>query len=670
MNSISNVVRKHAARIVALLVIAVTYTETRIPDLSEGNREALAERFRFSAEPLAAWPEGPYRTTRNVNPSFDQISAWISAVGAAVALADLDADGLANDVCLVDPRTDRVTLAPVPETGDRYPMISLEPSGLSYDPATMAPMGCIPGDFNEDGKMDLFVYYWGRPPVFFIDRAAAAGAPSDERYLARDLRDGDERWFTNAATFADLDGDGHLDLVVGNYFPDGALILDATATSVDRMQHSMSRAYNGGVNRIFRFAAARTGGDPSVRFEEMEGVFERDAAHAWTLAVGAADLDGDLLPELYFANDFGPDRFFHNRSVPGQIHFELLEGRRGFTTPRSKVLGGDSFKGMGIDFADINGDELLDFFVSNIAAEYALEESHFLFVSNGDLEAMAQGVAPYVDESEGLGVSRSDWSWDTRFGDFDNDGVSEMLQATGFVSGEIDRWPELQELAMANDELLKIATTWPRVQAGDDLSGHTSNAFYVRADDGRYYDLASEIGIASTSVGRGIATADVDGDGDLDFAVANQWETSVFYRNEHGEEHRGRSPNTSAFLGLHLLHPTVDAGWSDQVRVIAGHPSRAMPGRPAVGAAARLVRGDGQVLVAQVDGGNGHSGVRSPELHFGLGDTAGDSVEISVRYRDRSGALAQVDLALAPGWYTVLLPDAAPNRKLADRGSP
>jgi hypothetical protein len=81
MNSISNAARKHAARIVALPVVAVAYAETRIPDLSEGNREALAERF--SAEPLAAWPEGPYRTTRNVNPSFDEISAWISADGAA-----------------------------------------------------------------------------------------------------------------------------------------------------------------------------------------------------------------------------------------------------------------------------------------------------------------------------------------------------------------------------------------------------------------------------------------------------------------------------------------------------------------------------------------------------------------------------------------------------------
>ena len=51
--------------------------------------------------------------------------------------------------------------------------------------------------------------------------------------------------------------------------------------------------------------------------------------------------------------------------------------------PKSKVLGHDSFKGMGVDFADLNGDGMLDMYVSNIAAEYALEESHFVWVSTG-----------------------------------------------------------------------------------------------------------------------------------------------------------------------------------------------------------------------------------------------------------------------------------------------
>jgi len=640
---IHSALRRHAARIVAIVVVGLIYSLTGLPTLDRDERRALARPFHFTPFELEAWTAGPQQTRRSVNPSLERHAGWISAVGAAVALADLDGDGLSNDLCQVDPRSDRVTLAPVPGSGQRYAMFSLEPEGLGYDRSTMAPMGCIPGDLNEDGRMDLFVYYWGRTPVFFLNRGTPGSAPEAASFVARALLADDQRWYTNAATFADLDGDGHLDLVVGNYFQDGARILDANARSDDSMQHSMSRAFNGGVNRIYRWSHARAGRQPDVAFEEVPGLFPENALRAWTLAIGAADLDGDLLPELYFANDFGPDRFYHNRSEPGAMDFALLEGQRHLTTPRSKVLGQDSFKGMGIDFADVNGDGRLDFFISNIAAEYALLESHFLFVDTGDESAMARGIAPYDDLSDALGVARSSWGWDTRFGDFDNDGFPEALQATGFAKGDADRWPELQELATANDELLRLAGFWPRLKAGDDLSGHHANPFYVRAEDGRFYDIAAELGMGAPQVSRGIATADVDGDGDLDFAVANQWEPSVFYRNDGASD--------DAFLGLRLVHPAGDE------RV-----------RPAVGAAARLVRGDGRVLVGQVDGGNGHSGVRSPELHFGLGDQpASQRVRVEIRYRDRKGRAGSLELELEPGWHTIVLPDAPVDVKLAGR---
>jgi hypothetical protein len=78
------------------------------------------------------------------------------------------------------------------------------------------------------------------------------------------------------------------------------------------------------------------------------------ARHGWTLAVGAADLSGAQLPDLYLANDFCPYRLLDNRSAPGLPKFALVEGKRTLFTPKSKTLGYDSFKGMGVDFADID----------------------------------------------------------------------------------------------------------------------------------------------------------------------------------------------------------------------------------------------------------------------------------------------------------------------------
>ena len=169
--------------------------------------------------------------------------------------------------------------------------------------------------------------------------------------------------------------------------------------------------------------------DPILRVSSAGGTTTAATALDGAYFVHAADLDGDLLPELYFANDFGPDTLLHNTSTPGQLRFAPLHGRRGFTTPRSKVIGRDSFKGMGVDFADLNRDGLADIFVSNIASPFALQESHFVFVSTGDTRAMQAGRAPFVDRSDPLGLARSGWGWDIKADDFDNDGCCNVVCA-------------------------------------------------------------------------------------------------------------------------------------------------------------------------------------------------------------------------------------------------
>jgi enediyne biosynthesis protein E4 len=608
--------RRHVKRVAACGLIFAFYLAARLPTISRVERARLASQFRFVEMPLPSVPGPEMRSVRPVNPSIQHIAGWISSVGAAVALADIDGDGLPNDLCYVDVRTDQVIVAPVPGTGARYRPFALD-AGRLFDRATMAPMGCLPGDVNEDGRMDLLVYYWGRTPLIFLQNGE--GLQNGDRSFTPTEIVPDERWFTNAATFADLDGDGHPDLVVANYFPDGAHILDAASTQHESMQHSMSRALNSGEKHIFLWSGA---GNGSFCFKEVKGVLPDEINHGWTLAVGAQDLDGDLLPELYFANDFGPDRLLHNLSTPGKLKFELLEGARDFATPGSKVLGHDSFKGMGVDFGDVNGDGLPDILVSNISAPYALEESNLLFVSTGKLDLMKKGVAPYVDRSEPLGVSRAGgWAWDSRFVDLNNDGVPEILQAVGFLRGNVNRWPELHEIAMGNDELLSNPDNWHDFRPGDDLNGHDHNPFFVRASDGRYYDLAAEVGLAQPHVSRGIAVADVDGDGRLDYAIANQWETSIFVHNES---------NAGQFLGLRLrIH-----------------------NRPAIGAWARVQLPNGHSMTAQVDGGTGHSGKRSPDLHFGLGHISPNAaLDTTIRWRNLSG-IHEKRMVLRPGWHT------------------
>ena len=620
---------RHGTLLTAVLVVLALYGMA-LPSRPPAEEQAeMAARFVFT--PLAIpRPEGfREREVRPVHPSMERISAWVSAMGAAAALGDVDGDGLPNDLCHVEPRSDQVHVLPVPGTGARYAPFLLTPAPLPHN-QTMAPMGCLIADLNEDGVMDVLVYYWGRTPVAFLRRTDSP-APSRRAYLAVEVAARVERWYSNAATLADLDGDGHLDLVIGNTYPDGSPLLDAQAGGVMVMPESTSRSTNGGRNRLLLWTGAGSGEAPQVRYRDASDALDAADARGWTLALAAGDLDGDGLPELYFANDFGPDRLLHNLSSPGRLRFERLHGKPGFTTPKSFVLGQDSCKGMGADLADVNGDGLMDIYVSNISSTWSLQEGHFLWLSTGRTERMRQGVAPYEQGAEKLGLSRSGWGWDAKLADFDNDGVLEAIQATGFVKGRVNRWPELQALGTANDALLRDPRNWPRFQPGSDISGHDPNAFFVRDRHGRYHDIAALIGLGGAVVTRGIAIADVDGDGDLDFVLANQGEDSTFYRNDTAQR--------QAFLGLNLLLPAAQGR-----------------GTPAIGAEASVRLPDGRRLTAQVDGGNGQSGKRAPQLHFGLGNLPADRpLTVEVRWRDRTGRMQTRRLTLRPGWHTVVL---------------
>lgn len=646
-------VRGYTPGIVALAVILVLFIVARIPDASASTKQAVAAPYKFTEMPIAM-PAGyhPTQTIRKVNPEYYHIRSWVSSVGAAIALNDLTGSGRPDSLCIVDPRTDQVvvTYAPTAPAADQFTPFVLNPSPTLPMDQYMAPMGCVPGDFNGDGRMDLLVYYWGRTPVLFLAKSDA-GKPSPSAYQPVEVipnasADGQyhgPRWNTNGVNVADFDGTGHPSIFFGNYYPDSD-VLNPNGQANVVMNSSMSNAKNGGGAHVMRWYSATSGTHPSVSYVEDKTAVPYKASTGWTLAASSADLTGSGKPDLYIANDFGKGHLLHNISTPGHIQFSEATGTRGPTTPKSFVLGHGSFKGMGVDFGDIDQTGKFDMFIGNITTAWGLEESNFLFMNdaknNADMkQQLAKGVAPFSQKAQQRGLAWTGWAWDDKIDDFLNTGYPDIVQADGFVKGTINRWAWLQEMAMANDDIYTNPAMWPDVQPGDDIGGDQTLKFWARTQDGKFIDISKELGLAVPTPTRGIATADTRGNGALDFAVARQWQAPSFYANNSG--------SLGNYLGLNLVRKTADG---------KAHQGLEGVGSPAYGATVQITTPDGHTQLARLDGGGGHSGKRSFEVRFGLGSYSGP-VKARVQWSDASGLHSQT-LQLRPGNHTLCLMDS------------
>ena len=635
--------------LIAILSLLTVYLAVGNPAQAVEASQTAA-KYSFKQLPIAMPPgydDQKMNTIRQVNPAYYKIRSWMSAVGASVAINDLTGHGRSDGMCLVDTRTNDVilTYTPTAVPADRFTPFVLNPAPLPVD-ATMAPTGCAVGDFTGDGRMGLLVFYWGRTPILFLPKAGATSV-SPQAYQPQELVSGvdvDGRytgplWNTDAVAIADLNGTGHPSIVVGNYFPDSG-ILDTHGQNDMQMPNSLSSANNGGGLHFLRWLGATGGDQPSVQYIEDRDAVPFHDSTGWTLALATADLTGSGKPELYDGNDFGHGHLLYNESTPTQLKFTEAYGQRTPGTPKSFVLGNGSFKGMGVDFADMGDKGHFDFMVSDITQPWGLEESNFVFrndtSSNAQMAAkLASGVAPFTQEAQGDGLAWSGWAWDVKMGDFLNDGQQDVVQALGFINGATNRWPWMQEMATMNDDLLSNPAMWPNFQPGDDVSGHQPFAFFAENSQGKYVNISKDLGFTNDIPSRGMALADTTGSGHLDFAVARQWGAPEFYAN---------TADVGDQMTLNLYRPSTD-GQADTG--LEG------PGSPAYGTTV-TIHTPGHPQIAQLDGGSGHDGYRSFQVRFGLGMNMGPQ-DVTVQWHDTSGALHSQDITLATGTHNLML---------------
>ncbi len=527
---------------------------------------------------------------------LDNIMSWVCSVGASVAAADFDNDGWI-DLYVTDSHKGKPNFLYRNNRDGTFTDVARKAGVAELNGDDGVSMDAIFGDYDNDGWKDLYVVRWGRDVLLRNNGNGTFTDVSARHFRRRDGSPGIDWANGNAAIWLDYNLDGRPDIYVGNYFDE----VDLWNLKSTRIMHdSFEGARNAGRNFMYRQNEDGT-------FSEVGKQLGLDDP-GWTLAVGSADIDNNGWPDLYCADDFGPDQLFLNENGA-------------FKNVSKEVLGGDSKKGMNVDFGDFNNDGWLDIYVTNITTAEYLQEGNMLWHNNG---IGPDGMLSLTDVSLETGTYDGGWGWGAKFLDYDHDGDLDIFSVNGFISaGEGNYWYDLASWTVLGQDPAE-AKNWPTI-GNRSFSGHEKDRFWRNDGMGSFTEVAEQLGVASTRDGRGLAYVDYDNDGDLDLFVANQAAPPNLYRNNtvspgptaaSAPSAQARTASASAALAGQAAATRGDAtGWlmvDLQVDPATG------VNRDAVGTRVTAATAKG-VQIRERDGGNGYSGQSDPRIHFGLG---------------------------------------------------
>jgi hypothetical protein len=369
-------------------------------------------------------------------------------------------------------------------------------------------LGVAVGDYDNDGDEDLFVTAVGQSRLFRNDKGVFTDV-TKEAGLAGPNE------FSTSAAWVDFDRDGKLDLAVANYVQwtpqtDLFCTLDGTNKS-----YCTPESYKGASPRLWRNRGNGTFEDVTSK----AGLFDPTSK---TLGVAVLDVNQDLWPDLFFANDTQPNRLYINN------------GRGGFT--ERGVLSGVAFSEDGVARAGMGVD----------AADYDRSGNPSLLITNFSNQMLAlyhnEGNGLFVDEAPRSAVGRASLltlGFGCFFFDYDLDGWLDIFISNGHLESAIERIQTRIKYAQP-----------PHV--------------FRNQGKGAFVEATQSLGdaLVRPRVGRGAAYGDFDNDGDLDVVMTTNAGPPVLLRNDGGSNHSLR-------LRLEGMRSNRD-GFGAVVRVTAG----------------------------------------------------------------------------------------------------
>ena len=420
-------------------------------------------------------------------------------MGSGVAFFDFDDDG-AQDLLFVNGMDWPGHLAPSgkPPTpalfrNDGRGRFTDVTAGSGLD-ISLYGMGVAIGDFDNDGKVDVFLTAVGGNRLF---RNLGGGKFTD---VTRDagVGGGAEGWSTCAAWF-DYDNDGRLDLFVGNYVQWSKEIDLKVGFKIDgtKRAYGQPTSFSG----TFPLLYHNDGGGKFTDASAASGVQVRNpntgVPVAKSLGVAPVDLNGDGWMDLIVANDTVQNFVFTNA---GNGTFREMGADSGIAFDAN----GQTRGAMGIDAARYRNDDTLGVAIGNFANEmtalYVSQKDPCLFTD----EAIPEGVGP---------ASRLLLKFGVFFLDYDLDGRLDLLFCNGHLDADIVKLQQSQRYAQP-------------AQLFWNTGARSGASFQVVPAAKAGPDLFQPI------VGRGSAFADIDGDGDLDVVLTQTAGPPLLLRND------------------------------------------------------------------------------------------------------------------------------------------
>jgi hypothetical protein len=300
------------------------------------------------------------------------------------------------------------------------------------------------------------------------------------------------------------------------------------------------------------------------------------------LGVAFADFDGDGWTDIYVAND-SVQCFLYRNNHDGTFTDVALTAGVGFNED------GKTFAGMGVDFADYDNDGLPDIVVTDLS-----DQRYLLYRNNGD------GTFTDMTNPSGVGRATLKFSgWSTRLVDVDNDGWKDLFVAQGHVMDNIE-------------------VTSPNLS-------YLQPPLLLRNVQGRFAAIDAGPALKTPWAGRGAAFGDLDNDGAIDIVVANIGQKAYILRNSGGSR--------NGWIGIRTR----------------GRKSN----RDGIGCRVKVVSASGTTQHYTVSTAAGYLSASDKRLVVGLGP---DRLAKSIEIRWPSGAVQRLENVAAGKWIDVVEP--------------